>query len=72
MLYCQPKSKQVRYTSNQIIDLDQYKEKSLPLQNVDANGRPLDCKDMVDLPFLNEVCTKQLVCVMGKSQNTLL
>jgi hypothetical protein len=41
------------------IELKDYPSGALPLQNVDEEGRLLEVQDMVDLPFLHEVC----VCV---------
>jgi hypothetical protein len=38
------------------IDLKDYPNKVLPLQNVDEIGFLNEEKDMVDLPFLHEVC----------------
>lgn len=57
MLQCLKSSKQFPYqTNNQIIDLKDYPNSLLPLQNVDSNGILEDYKDMVDLPFMHEVC----------------
>lgn len=38
------------------INLDEYPNRALPLQNVDENGCLTEVEDMVDLPFLHEVC----------------
>ena len=40
-----------------VINLNDYTNKVLPLQNVDETGRLNEEKDMVDLPFLHEVCS---------------
>jgi myosin-5 len=37
-----------------IVKLDEYPQKSLPLQNVDENGALIEVNDMVDLSFLHE------------------
>lgn len=44
-----------KYSDNQVIDLTQYPNKVLPMQNVDSSGSLEDYKDMVSLPFLHEV-----------------
>lgn len=36
------------------VDLKQYPEQVLPLQNVDENGKLTTVEDMVDLPYLHE------------------
>ena len=57
MIQCLKSSKQFPYhANNQIIDLKDYPNSLLPLQNVDSNGTLEDYKDMVDLPFMHEVC----------------
>jgi hypothetical protein len=38
-----------------VIDLKDYPNQVLPMQNVDANGRLEEYKDMVELPYLHEV-----------------
>ena len=55
MMYCPPKSKSVRYSDSQLIDLAEYPGGILPMQNVDSSGRLEEYKDMVDLPFMHEV-----------------
>jgi len=56
MLQCLPRSdKNTRYQENQVVDLTEYPNHVLPMQNVDANGRLEEYKDMVELPFLHEV-----------------
>lgn len=54
MLNCAKASKTFRYHDNQVIDLKDYPNGVLPMQNVDSNGNPEDYKDMVDLPFMHE------------------
>lgn len=54
IMHCGKQGKQ-KYEDNQIIDLNEYPNRCLPMQNVDANGRLEDYKDMVSLPFLHEV-----------------
>ena len=39
----------------QTVNLADYPSRSLPLQNVDEEGRLQEVEDMVDLPFLHEV-----------------
>lgn len=43
----------------QIVSLTDYPNQALPLQNVDEEGRLRTVQDMVDLPFLHEVCLHQ-------------
>ena len=38
------------------INLKDYENECLPLQNVDNNGNLLEVADMVKLPYLHEVC----------------
>jgi hypothetical protein len=52
MLQCEPKGK---YHDNQTVDLKEYPNNVLPMQNVDASGNLEEYKDMVDLPFMHEV-----------------
>lgn len=57
MIQCLKSSKQFPYhANNQVVDLKDYPNSLLPLQNVDSNGTLEDYKDMVDLPFMHEVC----------------
>ena len=63
MLQCHKQSKQFPYqANNQLIDLKEYPNSLLPMQNVDSNGNLEDYGDMVDLPFMHEVrhCTESL------------
>jgi len=53
MLQCGDKHK---YTKEETIDLTNYPSKVLPMQNVDASGNLEDYKDMVQLPYMHEVC----------------
>ena len=55
MLQCDKQGGNRRYKDNKIIDLKDYPNHVLPMQNVDANGRLESYKDMVELPFLHEV-----------------
>jgi hypothetical protein len=56
MLQCLKASKQFPYqANNQSVDLKEYPNSLLPVQNVDSNGNLEDYKDMVDLPFMHEV-----------------
>ena len=54
MLSCAREGKQ-KYADNELIDLNEYPNKVLPMQNVDVNGNLEDYKDMVELPFMHEV-----------------
>lgn len=56
MLNCAKASRTLKY-ENQVIDLKDYENGVLPMQNVDSNGNVEDYKDMVDLPFMHEVRT---------------
>ena len=44
------------------VDLRDYQEGVLPLQNTDESGKLIDYQDMVDMPYLHEVstCTKEV------------
>jgi hypothetical protein len=42
-----------------IVKLKDYQNASLPLQNVEADGSLKEVDDMVDLPYLHEVCWVQ-------------
>jgi hypothetical protein len=55
MMNCAKASKSFPYNDNQIVDLKDYPNGVLPVQNVDANGNLEEYKDMVDLPFMHEV-----------------
>jgi hypothetical protein len=46
------------------IQLKDYVNKALPLQNVDENGILNEVQDMVDLPFLHEVRLVQPGCLL--------
>jgi hypothetical protein len=48
-------SSKLKYHGNQVIDLSEYSNKVLPMQNVDGNNELEEYKDMVDLPFMHEV-----------------
>lgn len=58
MMNCSKASKTFKYHDNQIVDLSEYPTGHLPMQNVDQNGNLEEYKDMVDLPFMHEVRTK--------------
>jgi len=47
------------------ISLKEYKGNVLPLQNVDQDGVLQEVEDMVDLPFLHEVCWGIYKCVVN-------
>lgn len=58
-----PTAAQIRRSGNRSvpskqieIDLQEYGEGVLPLQNVDEDGKLIEVCDMVDLSFLHEVC----------------
>jgi len=55
LMNCEPASRKFRYQDNQIVDLKDYPNGLLPMQNVDANGRLEDYAEMVDLPCMSEV-----------------
>lgn len=55
IMNCAKASKAFPYQENQHVDLKDYPNGVLPMQNVDANGNLEDYKDMVDLPFMHEV-----------------
>jgi hypothetical protein len=55
ILYCATPSQKFKYHDNQVIELKDYPDQVLPMQNVDSNGIVEDYKDMADLPFLHEV-----------------
>jgi hypothetical protein len=54
LLHCSNTSKQFRF-DNQVVNLADYKDGIIPMQNVDHRGNLEDYKDMVDLPFMHEV-----------------
>lgn len=61
------------YHDSQLIDLADYTNGVLPMQNVDANGSIEDYKDMVELPFMHEVSSTSLyrhctTCEPAKAQ----
>jgi hypothetical protein len=58
ILSCGKQGKQ-RYHDNQVVDLKDYSNNVLPMQNVDSNGNLEEYKDMVNLPFMHEVSTVQ-------------
>lgn len=47
--------KKQKLAPNELVDLRDYPNQCLPMQNVDANGHLEDYKDMVQLPFMHEV-----------------
>ena len=53
MLQCGDKQK---YSKKETMDLSGYPNNVLPMQNVDASGNLEDYKDMVQLPYMHEVC----------------
>jgi len=55
MMHCEKPSRNFKYQDNQLIDLKDYPGGTLPLQNVDCNGRLDDYPEMVDLPCMSEV-----------------
>lgn len=56
MMNCAKESKAFPYNrDNQVVELKDYPNGVLPMQNVDANGNLEEYKDMVDLPFMHEV-----------------
>ena len=55
ILQCGRRGQQKFSNQNEIIDLADYPNGVLPMQNVDANGNLEDYKDMVQLPFMHEV-----------------
>lgn len=48
-------SNQKKFHDSQVIQLKEYDNGVLPMQNVDSNDHIEDYKDMVDLPFMHEV-----------------
>ena len=54
ILQCTKKSRANKYHDNQIIDLKDYPNNTLPLQNVNANGYLEDYMELKDLPFMHE------------------
>jgi hypothetical protein len=54
LLHCSDSSQKLRFDNHEI-DLADYKDGMLPMQNVDHHGNVEDYKDMVDLPFMHEV-----------------
>ena len=55
MMHCSKSSKTFRYHDNQIVNMADYPNNVLPMQNVDCNGNLEEYMDMVDLPFMHEV-----------------
>lgn len=43
------------------VNLKDYENQALLLQNVNDQGTLIEVQDMVDLPFLHEVCTEKLL-----------
>lgn len=54
-------------SDRQTIVLQDYSNKALPLQNVDEKGNLNEVEDMVDLPFLHEVCMCLPYNIAGRS-----
>ena len=54
MLQCGSRNSR-KYSKEEVVDLSDYPNGLLPMQNVDANGNLLDFRDMVTLPFVHEV-----------------
>jgi len=54
MLECGEKSRNYKYHNNQIIDLKDYNNGVLPMQNVDSSGMLEDFMELKDLPFMHE------------------
>jgi len=54
MLQCGKKSRNYKYHNNQVVDLEDYTNNVLPMQNVDANGNLEDYMELKDLPFMHE------------------
>lgn len=55
MLDCATNSELYKFRKNQVIELTEYRNNVLPMQNVDCSGNLEDHMDMVDLPFMHEV-----------------
>lgn len=55
MLHCAKNSQSYKYNRNETVNLNDYPNKVLPMQNVDCKGNLEDFMDMVDLPFMHEV-----------------
>jgi hypothetical protein len=70
MMTCAKASKTFPYHDNQIVDLKDYPNGILPMQNVDSNGNLEEYKDMVDLPFMHEVRI-ETASLIRKSKMTL-
>jgi len=47
-------------SEERVVDLKHYTANVLPLQNVDSNGDLIEFPDMVELPYLHEVCRHRL------------
>jgi hypothetical protein len=58
MLTCPKDRRHKYYNDSQVIDLADYPNNVLPMQNVDVSGNLMDYKDMVELPFMHEVCSQ--------------
>jgi hypothetical protein len=56
MLHCAKGSHATKFHKNEIVSLADYPNNVLPMQNVDCKGNLEDYMDMVDLPFMHEVC----------------
>jgi hypothetical protein len=56
MLHCNKNRDKQKYArDNEVVDLVDYPNHVLPMQNVDSDGNLDDYKDMVELPFMHEV-----------------
>lgn len=61
MLHCANASRTFGYQENQIVSLTDYPNYVLPMQNIDCHGCLHDYMDMVDLPFMHEVCLPKTI-----------
>ena len=69
MLRCQPEGKHQKYHEYEFVNLKDYDNEVLPMQNVDAHGNLEDYKDMVNLPFMHEVSGSPFRCPPGPAAN---
>jgi hypothetical protein len=58
LMSCSRRGSKQKYHVEQVIDLAEYPNNVLPMQNVDARGNLEDYKDMVELPFMHEVSSE--------------
>ena len=61
MVTCPKERKRIYYHDNQVIDLADYPNNVLPMQNLDVSGNLMDYKDMVELPFMHEVSLSRVL-----------